>query len=133
MNHKLACLLHYIAAHGEVPAHISAHPTLCEVMPEAKDAGLVRSPGPRRVALDDFWVELTPTGKMAVSESLTALSSPRATCATCNAFVPNGPEYRNGTRRLCTRVQPLGVWLVPADGSGYCWEHSEIASAKEGE
>lgn len=75
MTHKLACLLHYIACNNGEPVMLANHPTLCEAMPEALRLGLIRSPdGCGRVALDQFWAELTERGRQAVDEGLCSMN-----------------------------------------------------------
>jgi len=74
MNHRIALLIHYIAAQPNGnPAMISNHPMLVEAMPDALRLGLVEHPEGQRVALDHYWLLLTDRGRIAAQEGLVAM------------------------------------------------------------
>lgn len=75
MTHQLAVLLHFLAANQHGPTFVMNHPTLCESMPRAIELGLVQHPeNCNRVAMDQFWLELTDKGRSVIDESLCAMS-----------------------------------------------------------
>jgi hypothetical protein len=74
VTHRLAVLIHFIAAHNGEPAYIANHPLLCEMMPDGFRLDLIRSSGIHRVELDQYWLLLTERGKLVASEGLLAMN-----------------------------------------------------------
>lgn len=76
LDHRVSCLIHYLAAHPESPQMLINHPMLLEAMPAAIAHGLARNPSePERVELDRCWLELTEKGKELVLELQTTLET----------------------------------------------------------
>jgi hypothetical protein len=75
VTHQMACLMHFLAAHGNEPQMLSNHPELMEALPAAIKAGVVRHPGASLVDRDRYWVILTDDGERLVSESLCTMET----------------------------------------------------------
>jgi hypothetical protein len=76
LDHRVSCLLHYLAAHPESPQMLINHPVLLEAMPAAISHGLARNPPEKtRVELDRYWLELTEKGRSLVIEQQTTLET----------------------------------------------------------